>query len=357
MEKITRRENIIRTYRDHKAWFIPSVTDIDQCMPSVLNETPSVKGRHADDWGVIWLLLDGQPGPIQDETIPPVLEDVTEWKDVVHFPEVETYDWEGCAARDTANWDRENKISNVIIVNGLWERFYAVCGFQNALCNLLVEPEDTYDFLGAIADCRVEMIKKFAQYYKPDKIQIHDDYGTEKSLFMSVDTWRELIKPHLKRIVDACHENGMLYEHHSCGHIVPLIDDFIELGIDAWNPVQNTNHPIELAKKYAGKLTFVGGFNERLFVQVGATEEDKKESIIETVKAFDNTSSWIPQAAIDQEYQQFVYDTIYDANKPKYDALGLTGKEYERPIFTAMKSVYYSADDDKSEDESNDVAD
>ena len=331
MSSITRRENILKAYRHETPHFIPSYSDCDFCIPSALEEGPTQIGASKDGWGVTWLLFRGQPGPIQDEKVPVVLDDVTKWKEIVQFPDVETYDWETCAAKDTAAWDRENKISNVVLVNGLWERFFALHGFENSLCDILVEPEATCELLHAIAEHKVTYMKKIAKYYKADKIQLHDDYGTERSLFMSIDTWREIIKPNLKIIVDACHELGMIYEHHSCGYIKPLIDDFVELGIDAWNPVQYTNGPNELIPAYKGKLTFVGGFNDRIFVNPEATDADKKASIGETVNTLGETGNWVPLLSVGDDYMQFASDTIHNYNVPKYKSLGLDGPLFERP--------------------------
>ncbi len=341
MAEITRRENVLRAYRRQNPWFIPSMSDVDVCIPSVLEEGPTCVGKSQDGWGTWWLLLEGQPGPMPDEKAPPVLDDITEWRDVIHFPDVDKYDWEAGAAADTANWDRENRISSCIIVNGMWERFDALCGFENALCNVVAEPEETYALLSAIADHKIKYIEKIAKYYKPDKIQLHDDYGTEKAMFFSPDTWRELFKPNLKKIVDAAHANGLIYEHHSCGYIVPILDDFVELGIDAWNPVQNPNNPMELIKKYKGKLTFVGGYNDRLFVDPKATDEDKKNSILATIDAFGPSGSWMPQPTVGDDYVYFASKAIYDYNKPIYDKLGLSGELYAPPSKEAKRVAVY----------------
>lgn len=345
MEKITRRENVLKAYRHEVPWFIPSISDVDRCIPSVLEEGPTCPGKSQDGWGTWWLLLDGQPGPMPDETAPVVVEDITEWREVVHFPDVEKYDWAKAAAEDTAGWDRENRISTCIIVNGMWERFDALCGFEDALCNLIAEPEASYELMSALADHKITYIKKIAEYYKPDKIQMHDDYGTEKAMFFSPELWRKIFKPNLKKIVDACHELGMLYEHHSCGYIVPILDDFVEIGVDAWNPVQNPNQPLELIKKYKGKLTFVGAFNDRLFINPAATDEEKKASILETVQTFGEAGSWLPQPAMGDDYRHFANMAIYNFNKPIYDKLGLSGELYAPPVEGQKeKAVYETAE-------------
>jgi uroporphyrinogen decarboxylase len=53
---------------------------------------------------------------------------------------------------------------------------------------------------------------------------------------------------------------------HSDGAVAPLIDDFIEMGIDIFNPVQPNvpgNDPQELMDKYGGKICFFGGIDQQ----------------------------------------------------------------------------------------------
>jgi hypothetical protein len=336
-----RRDNILRAYRHEEPLFVPSISDVDMFVFDITGESVKEIGVSRDAWGVQWILQEGQPGPIHDESVPPLLEDVTEWREKVKFPDLEKTDWQSAAQEATAKWDRANKISNVIIPNGMWERYFSLCGFQQALCNILLEPEATYDLIGAIADHRVAMIRMIARYFHPDKIQLHDDYGMERNMFFSVDAWRELIKPHLKKISDACHECGMIYEHHSCGYIVPILDDLVELGIDAWNPVQYANDPPALFKKYSGRLTLVGGFNDRLFVDISATEAEKEASVREIVRLGAACGTFVPRPASGYEaYLDMINKSIYEYNKPIYDRLGLSGPGFEPPVPVGQAGFY-----------------
>lgn len=93
MEQITRRNNILKAYHHQVPDFIPSISDCDMCYPSVLEECAREPGTYKDAWGVIWHYYEGQPGGIQDVKDPVVLEEVSEWRDIVQFPDVEAYDW------------------------------------------------------------------------------------------------------------------------------------------------------------------------------------------------------------------------------------------------------------------------
>ena len=342
---ITAREIILKAYRHEKPYWVPSqTTDQDTCIPSCLEEGPTGLGITEDGWGVHWVLDPSQPGPFPDESFQVLtFDELEDWKEMVVFPDPEKYDWEAAAAKDTAGWDRENKISSVIIVNGMLERMNALMGIEDSITAIMADPEDAFDLLSAIADQRIGYLKKIAKYYKPDKIQFHDDYGAVDRLLFPPDAWREVIKPNLKKVVDACHDLGMIYEHHSCGFIRPLIPDFIELGIDAWNPVQFTNDPKALLEEYAGKLTFVGGFdNLHILDRIGATYDEKYAHMLEMMETLEPYGSWVAQPSlIDMASTEALIDSLYKVNAPLMEAVGIEAK---RPENYRTESVYDTAE-------------
>ena len=342
---ITAKENMMMAYHHQKPYWTPcQTTDQDTCIPSCLEEGPTGVGLTKDGWGVEWILDDTQPGPFPNEGYTVLdIDDFENWRDIVVFPDYEKYDWEAAAARDTAGWDRENRLSTCIIVNGMLERLNALSGMEGSLMALAMYPEESYDLLSAIADHKIGYIRKIAQYYKPDKITLHDDYGSISRMLMSPETWREIIKPNLKKIIDATHECGMLYEHHSCGYIRPILEDIIEIGADAWNPVQLTNDPEELLQTWAGKFTFVGGFDNLNVLDVpGASYDEKYASIKKTVETLSPYGSWVAEPVMVQmDTAQPLVDLMYEYNKPLKDAVGVPS---EKPGKFAGHSAYETAD-------------
>ncbi len=86
-------------------------------------------------------------------------------------------------------------------------------------------------------------MEKVIEYYKPDVLMFHDDWGTQNNMFFSPDVWRSLIKPQIKKAVDRCHELGVLFDMHSCGKIEAVVPEFVELGIDAWQGMEINDIP------------------------------------------------------------------------------------------------------------------
>ncbi len=59
---------------------------------------------------------------------------------------------------------------------------------------------------------------------------------------------------------------------HSDGAVAPLLDDFIEMGVDVYNPVQPNvagSDPQELKDKYGDRICFFGGIDQQSLLPSG----------------------------------------------------------------------------------------
>lgn len=297
---ITLKENMRLVY-DHKVpEFMPFMTDFNSAFlvgMDFVNERPEVPGVNKDWFGQSWTWeeLSSACNPTPGCHL---LKDITQWRDVIKFPDLDKLDWEGHAAKDTANWDRENKFSRITIGFGLWERLFSIMNFEDALCALIEEPEACYDFFGAIADHKIRLHELAIKHYKPDVLIMHDDYGNHKNLFMSPKSWRELIKPHLKRIVDSVQSQGVIYEHHNCGYFESIIEDMLEIGIGATNPVHISNNLANLKKNYGNRMVMVGALDIQMYGNLNVTEDDIRKNIRDTFALMAPGGGFIPMCAV-----------------------------------------------------------
>lgn len=296
--QIAPRENVMLAYQHKVPYYMPSMfTDINLFQANPTMERFCGHGIGKDGFGVEWKFEQKASAPMTTQNHQ--IDCITDWEKIT-FPDLEAIDWEKQADIDGKTdmmalvatglilpfedghsiFDEDNdKFNMCMVINGPFERMHALEGFDNALCDLMLEPEACADYFSAIADWKCKYFHKIATYYKVDGINAHDDYGSAHQLFMPLETWRELIKPNLAKMVEQAHKDGLLYQHHSCGYIEPLIEDFIEIGIDAvdtWQGGSNKNLG-ELKKKYGDKITFCGGFdNQYVLEQPNVTPEEIK---------------------------------------------------------------------------------
>lgn len=247
-------------------------------------------GGGYDGFGIRWITPasgGGAPIPAPNEHIMDS-ETITDWRNIVKFPDLEAIDWEKMVAEEMQMmpFDRNVKAVEFGCGNGVFERLAALMGFEEALMALAEEPEACDELMEAITDYKIEFAKKVKQYYNPDLFTNYDDIATERGLFMSPSTYRNLIKPHHKRLYDAVRELDMIPVQHTCGFCEPLVEDMIEIGVDVWTSVQPTNDIAKLQDKYGDKIVFMGGFDTN--GAPGAADASLETRIAEVHRCFDS---------------------------------------------------------------------
>lgn len=312
---LTSRDLMLMAYRHETPPILPNIF-VDGAILLNGGDVERYGGRDSgyDGWGCEWTFVPEQNAPIPTPG-KYVMEDITQWRELVHFPDLDSYDWATISDRDihcdgahfmsTMEYKRlpdgkafndGGKCAILILGAGMFERMHALMGFENALLALVEEPEECYEFFSAVADWKIKFFRKLNEYYPIDVINAHDDYGSQDRLFMSLDTWRKLLKPNLKKMVDAVHEMGIVFQHHSCGYVEPLIPEFIEIGIDATDTLQAACNPNlkELKAKYGSQITFVGGFNNtNVFDKMGVTPEECKAEYVRVINDLAPGGSYI----------------------------------------------------------------
>ncbi len=115
-----------------------------------------------------------------------------------------------------------------------------------------------------------------------DALWFGEDLGSQTSTLISPDQWRERYKPRHRRMFEAVRAVNpeVMIIMHSDGAVAPLLDDFIELGVDIYNPVQPNvpgSDPDELAAKYGGRIHFFGGIDQQALLPGGDRAAIKTE--------------------------------------------------------------------------------
>ena len=143
--------------------------------------------------------------------------------------------------------------------------------FHQRLCYLRGVQNLLFDFLDAPYNL-IKIMEALMKYYEvwleraaaagADGVWAGDDFGTQRSLFMSPKLFRSLYKPFYKQLVDTAHHLELDLWLHTCGNVTEIMDDFIEIGIDALHPIQvGTMDDTMIVSKYGGKITFWVGMD------------------------------------------------------------------------------------------------
>ena len=227
-------------------------------------------------WGYYNAWPAGQPGafPMHDaEHI--VCPDVTEWRKYVKAPEINytEEDWKP-AMEAAAAIDRNEYFVTCFVAPGLFEMTHYLCEIQETLMNYYEEPEIMHELIDYVTEWELRFAEQLCKYMKPDALFHHDDWGTQKSTFLSPEMFREFFLEPYRKIYKYYHDHGVeLVIHHNDSYSATLVPTMIDMGIDVWQGCMSTNNLPALVKEYGSKITFMGGIDNGKVDKPDCTQE------------------------------------------------------------------------------------
>jgi len=141
------------------------------------------------------------------------------------------------------------------------------------------EPEYAQALLDKIIDKNMVMLENIINLPEIDGVLLGSDWGSQRALLMSPESWREMIAPGEKKEYDLIHEAGKDVWVHSCGCIDVIIPDLVEMGLDVLNPVQPECMDLTFLKnEYGNKLSYWGGISTQQTLPYGTPNEVADET-------------------------------------------------------------------------------
>ena len=275
-----------------------------------------------DAWGVTHVFEPGTPGPfpVHDDEHK-VLKDITCWRDVVKAPALDHPEemWAAMKEKFVDGIDRSEQLATIFYPVGLFERTHYLMGIEECLMNLLEEPEEMHALLDYLTDWEVGYAERVCEHYHPEALFHHDDWGTQKSSFMSPAMFEEFFVPHYKRIYDTYRKHGVkVIIHHSDSYAANLVPYMIEMGIDVWQGCLTTNNIPELIREYGGRIAFMGGVDNGL-VDVADWTSEAVEKQVRELCARCGSRNFIPCMCAGLPGSAF--PGVYDAVTASIDAI------------------------------------
>lgn len=280
---ITPKENLLAAVaRKTPLWFpgamdfltVESRTNLDHVARAEIRDLgpvqPDSEKGGKDLFGVEWIYVPVAGGSMVKPG-KPMLEDANDWPDIIKFPDIDKLDWEECE-RLNKPLNQTTRSLSVTFQNGMFERLISFMDFENAVLALIDEDQKdaVHALFARLADMYIEMINKYEEILNIDGVVFHDDWGSQRAPFFSLDVCREMIVPYIRKISDYCHSKGMWFQQHCCGKNELLVPAMIEAGVDMWFP-QAMNDTYMLHEKYGDKIMF---FIAPPTPSAGASEEE-----------------------------------------------------------------------------------
>ena len=250
------------------------------------------------DWGVMyrrpegWHQFDMVSHPLADATIADL--DQYSWPDVE-----DPARFAGLA--DQARNLHENSnyaVCAAALDTSIFDRAWELRGMQQFLEDLLVNPKFALALLEKVADLQYRrhicFLREVGKYI--DVVVIADDMGVQKGPLLRPQLYRKMIKPFHARYVQVIRQHtSAKILNHACGSIAELVEDYIEIGIDACNPMQVSAanmSPQNLKSHFGGRMAFWGGIDSQHVLPKGSPE-DVRQTVRSTLDTMGSDGGYV----------------------------------------------------------------
>ena len=238
----------------------------------------NTQGGGPDMFGVEWEYIKTVGGSMVRPGHP-FLDDISEWREKVVWPDIDKWDWEGSAKLNNGTFLRPDKFNQIWFQTGFYERLIALMEFEGAIMALFDEDsqEEVLAFFDRLTELYLEIFKRVCDTYpNVDAVFFHDDWGSQKETFFSPDLAEKMIVPFMRRVTDYLHSRGKFCELHSCGNNIRQVPNYIKAGWDAWAP-QLMNDSYKIYDLYGDQI-LIATFPQNIPEEIMAlqTEDEKR---------------------------------------------------------------------------------
>lgn len=215
--------------------------------------------------------------------------------------------------------DRSEQFVTAFVAPGIFEMCHHLMEIQNCLMNFYEYPDEMHELIDFLTEWELTYAEQICKYLKPDAVFHHDDWGSQQSTFISPAMWREFIKPAYEKIYGYYKAHGVqVIIHHSDSYAATLVPDMIDVGIDVWQGVMNSNNIPALIEQYGGRITFMGGIDSADVDRPGWTPELAAQVVRKSCETC-GTKYFIPN--LSQGLSISTFPGVYEAVSAEIDKM------------------------------------
>lgn len=173
----------------------------------------------------------------------------------------------------------------------LFEIPQTICRNDNFLMLIAAEPDTTNRLLDALLEIHLKNLEGYLKAAGSfiDIILFSDDLGMQSGPMISPKMYRDFLKPRhsilWKRAKELAPNIKVML--HCCGGIRPLLDDLIDAGLDAVNPVQTSctgMEPAGLKRDFGNQLCLWGGGCDTQAILPNATPGEVRQHVLDRLE-------------------------------------------------------------------------
>lgn len=224
------------------------------------------------------------------------LEELKKWE----FPTTDDEELKYITENAKYYYENTDKALCFVFNGNIFELGQLYWGYEDFFINLMTNDEMMdYYFEKRVEGLLYDLdryLNAFGKYIQ--LIEFTEDLGSQTSLLISADLYREKVKPYHKRMFDYIHKNypDVKILLHSCGAVSEVIPDFIEIGVDALNPVQISAkgmEPEKLVREFGKDICFYGGGVDTQSTLCIKIPEEVKAEVLKNIEIFAKADGYV----------------------------------------------------------------
>ena len=241
------------------------------------------EGHYRDEWGVERVK---PPGSFYyDQRRFPLAGEITV-SDIVRYPWPDPHDpirREGLKERVQQIREETDCAAVLNLQSGFVHTSQYLRGFEDWFLDFARDRRLLETLFDAVLEVSLAICQELLEEVgsEVDVLMASDDLGLQGGLMVSPEAYRELIKPRHKRYFQLMHElSPAKVFFHTCGSVVDILDDLVEIGVDVLHPVQVSAagmDPAQLKTRWGEKLAFWGAIDTQRVLPYGSVEDVRAE--------------------------------------------------------------------------------
>ena len=325
--KLSPKENLMRMFDRELPEYLPQYDFWGwNCGLPMQTGKKSAAGYPIDEFGVEMATTEASMGGFMPAPGRIFLEDITKWRDVVKAPDISDWDWEKLA-KDALK-DKDTVNNPIVLHNGgYFMTLMNMMGMANGLCAMLEEPEEVYALFEYLNEYYIEKEKGLLKYFHGDIYQLADDTAAHNCPFISVQTYQELVKPFAKREAELALDAGLKIGMHDCGKAESFIPDWLDIGVQLWEPAQTTNDLAAIKQRFGRDIILTGGWDNQGYVCYEDTPDDVlRDAVVDYIDRMAPNGGFCflaypmgnPGEEVYERKRKLIQDIYEDYGKPWY---------------------------------------
>jgi uroporphyrinogen decarboxylase len=247
---------------------------------AIASEAPD--GSLLDKWGVTWKRSgDGHYNPVGNPLVDATEADLASYS----WPDPDDPAWIGGLREGAERWREEGEYAIALSLPvAIVHLSQYLRGYDQYLVDLMVDQSFAANLMGRVADVYMGIAEKALDAVGGDidVVQFGDDVAFQDRPMVRPDIYRKLIKPHHQRLIELIKSRSRAAVfYHCCGAVADLIPDFIDIGVDALNPVQvsatGMGDTARLKREFGRDITFWGAIDTQHTLPYGTPDDVRDE--------------------------------------------------------------------------------